>query len=230
MQNLEVVETKSYTSKYVLTELLKCDCGHAYKRKLWTLADGQEAVWRCSEKLKNGSKSSCKAPTLKEIPLHRAIMKAIDRVVENDGEYIEILRSNTLKVIQGYTSQKMEIKGIYERIEALEKEILELNQRSVTEGKLDEKYHRRIVELTKEIADLREKKKQAIEQEKLNKKKSVRKDKVEEVLTKVSKLESTKFDEELVWRVVQKITVKQNRILEILFFTGLMVEVEVAKK
>jgi len=79
-------EKSKFSSKYALTEILVCEeCGHPYRRQVWSKYGQKTAVWRCENRLKNGTKANCKhSPTLKEEPLHNAIMTAINSVVENN--------------------------------------------------------------------------------------------------------------------------------------------------
>ncbi|WP_374700093.1 zinc ribbon domain-containing protein [Fusibacter sp. 3D3] len=51
-------EKCKFSSKYVLTELLECaECGHAYRRQTWSKYGQKTAVWRCEDRLKNGTSS-----------------------------------------------------------------------------------------------------------------------------------------------------------------------------
>lgn len=60
----------------------------------------KSAVWRSEDRLKQGKKSRCQnSPTLKEEQLHDAIMKAINNVVENTGEFIGTFQENVIRVI-----------------------------------------------------------------------------------------------------------------------------------
>ncbi|MDD5971250.1 MAG: recombinase family protein [Paraprevotella sp.] len=44
-------------SKYALTQVLKCgECGTAYRRVVWTSHDKRRVVWRCINRLDNGTK------------------------------------------------------------------------------------------------------------------------------------------------------------------------------
>jgi len=88
-------------------ELMVCaECGHAYRRQTWSKYGKKSAVWRCEDRLKNGTSSKCKnSPTLKEEQLHDAIMNAINDVVENSGDFIEAFRENVIRVIGNYSTE-----------------------------------------------------------------------------------------------------------------------------
>lgn len=74
-------------------------------------------------------KANCKnSPTLKEEPLHNAIMTAINSVAENNGDFIGAFRENVIRVISEYsTSEEIlsEIDGL------LDKDTVEERKQSV---------------------------------------------------------------------------------------------------
>ena len=118
-------EKSKYSSKYALTEILVCaECGHPYRRQVWSKYGQKSAVWRCENRLKSGAKASCKnSPTLKEEPLHNAIMMAINNVVENKGKFIGAFRENVIRVIGDYSTKGIST-DFDDKIESLQKEML----------------------------------------------------------------------------------------------------------
>ena len=79
-----------YSLQYALTGILLCgDCGHEYRRIIWARNGKKKIVWRCSNRLENGTEKCGLSPTVEENVLHDAIMRAINRVAKN---YVPLIR------------------------------------------------------------------------------------------------------------------------------------------
>ena len=67
------------SSKYALTEIAFCgECGAKYRRVTWSKKGKKKIVWRCIERLKNGTKNCKNSPSNLEGDLHVAIIKSIE--------------------------------------------------------------------------------------------------------------------------------------------------------
>lgn len=85
----ELVYNGKYSAKYALTSVLFCgECGNPYRRQVWKT----KAVWRCSSRLKAGTKYCKNSPTIDEKDLHQCILKAINSVVEDKVNFPDILK------------------------------------------------------------------------------------------------------------------------------------------
>ena len=79
-------ELGKYSSKYALTELLICGkCGTAYRRAVWSKNGKKKAVWRCISRMEYGKKYCPNSPALEETAVQRAVVDAIQEVVNDDG-------------------------------------------------------------------------------------------------------------------------------------------------
>ena len=157
----------SHISKYALTEILVCaECGHPYRRQTWSKYGQKSAVWRCENRLKNGTKASCKhSPTLKEEPLHNAIMTAINNVVENNGDFIGAFRENVIRVIGGYSTK--DIPTEYdEQIESLQKEMLALIEENAKQGAVAEDFDNEYKRISEQINELKQPKLKLVREKK----------------------------------------------------------------
>ena len=160
-------EKSKYSSKYVLTELLTCgECGHSYKRQTWSKYGQKSAVWRCEDRLKQGTSSKCHhSPTLKEEQLHDAIMKAINKVVENNGDFIGTFRENVIRVIGNYST-----KGVTteydDQIDALQKQMLTLIEDNARQGAVSEEFDEAYRKLSEQINELKQAKIQLVRAQK----------------------------------------------------------------
>ncbi|HHX62654.1 MAG TPA: recombinase family protein [Epulopiscium sp.] len=217
-------EKSKYSSKYALTEILVCvECGHPYRRQVWSKYGQKSAVWRCENRLKNGTKATCKnSPTLKEEPLHETIMVAINNVVEDSGDFIGAFRENVIRVIGGYS--KKYIPAEYdEKIESLQKDILTLIEENAKQGVLAEDFDDGYKRISEQINELKKTKTRLIQE-----KKQV--DRYEERLIetnstlKTVRLQVREFDEDLVRRLIQSIKVNKGERLEIQFKAGIVTQ------
>lgn len=84
----EIIESrkKEPFSKYALSEICFCGhCGKKYKRTIWTNKKGEKkAVWRCSDRIRNGTKNCKDSVTLEEIDLYKKISNELNSNIENE--------------------------------------------------------------------------------------------------------------------------------------------------
>ena len=217
-------EKSKFSSKYALTEILVCaECGHPYRRQVWSKYGQKSAVWRCENRLKNGTKASCKhSPTLKEEPLHNAIMTAINNVVENNGDFIGAFRENVIRVIGGYSTK--DIPTEYdEHIESLQKEMLALIEENAKQGAVAEDFDNEYKRISEQINELKQAKLKLVREKK----------QAENYKEKLTEMDSTlktvrpqvrEFDEDLVRRLINSIKVNKGERLEIQFESGIVME------
>lgn len=217
-------EKSKFSSKYALTEILVCaECGHPYRRQTWSKYGQKSAVWRCENRLKNGTKASCKhSPTLKEEPLHNAIMTAINNVVENDGDFIGAFRENVIRVIGGYSTK--DIPTEYdEQIETLQKEMLHLIEENAKQGAVAEDFDNEYKRISEQINELKKAKLKLVREKK----------QAENYKEKLTEMDSTlktvrpqvrEFDEDLVRRLIKTIKVNKGERLEIQFESGIVMD------
>lgn len=217
-------EKSKYSSKYALTEILVCaECGHPYRRQVWSKYGQKSAVWRCENRLKNGAKATCKnSPTLKEEPLHNAIMTAINNIVENKGGFIGAFRENVIRVIGDYSTK--DIPTEYdEKIESLQKEMLSLIEENAKQGALAEDFDDEYKRISEEINELKKAKLRLVQEKK----------QAESFGEQINEMESTlktvrpdvrEFDEGLARRLIKIIKVNKGERLEIQFESGIVME------
>ena len=217
-------ERSKYSSKYALTEILICEeCGHPYRRQVWSKYGQKSAVWRCENRLKNGTKSNCKhSPTLKEELLHDAIMKAINSVVEDTGDFIGAFRENVIRVIGGYSTK--EIPTEYdEKIDILQKEMLGLIEENAKLGAVAEDFDDEYKRISEEINQLKEEKIRVVQEKKQADRYEERLDEMESTIKTVWP-QVREFDEDLVRRLINTIRVNRRERLEIQFESGIVME------
>ena len=215
-------EKSKYSSKYVLTELLTCgECGHSYRRQTWSKYGQKSAVWRCEDRLKQGTSSKCHhSPTLKEEQLHDAIMKAINKVVENNGDFIGTFRENVIRVIGNYST-----KGVTteydDQIDALQKQMLALIEDNARQGAVSEEFDEAYRKLSEQINELKQAKIQLVRAQKQAENYAERIDELDKAIKTVNP-EVREFDQELVKRLIYSIKVNKGMKITIQFHSGIV--------
>jgi DNA invertase Pin-like site-specific DNA recombinase/uncharacterized protein YukE len=217
-------EKSKYSSKYALTEILVCaECGHPYRRQVWSKYGQKSAVWRCENRLKNGVKATCKnSPTIKEEPLHNAIMTAINNVVENKGEFIGAFRENVIRVMGGYSARGISTEHD-EKIESLQKEMLALIEENAKQGAVAEDFDNEYKRISEEINELKKAKIKLVQKKKQVESYGERFNEMDSTL-KTVRPQVREFDEDLVRRLIKTIRVNKGERLEIQFESGIVME------
>lgn len=220
--NKVMKEKSKYSSKYVLTELLACaECGHAYRRQTWSKYGQKSAVWRCEDRLKQGTSSNCHySPTLKEEQLHDTIMKAINKVVENSGEFIGTFRENVIRVIGNYSTQGISTEND-EQIEVLQKQMLKLIEDNARQGAISEDFDGAYKQLSEQINELKKAKIQLVRAQKQAENYAERVEALDRAIKTVN-TEVREFDQELVKRLIFSIKVQKGMKITIQFHSGIM--------
>lgn len=216
-------EKSKYSSKYALSDIMVCgECGQPYRRLTWSKYGQKNFVWRCENRVKNGTKNCKHSPTIKEQALYEAIMTAINSVVENQGEFVGAFRENVIRVIGSYSS--MNVPTEYdEQIEKLQGAILTLIEENAKQGSyteaFDEKYH----EIAEQIQNLKQKKMKMLHEKKMAESFQQRVENMDACLKK-STYAVRDFDEDLVRRLLQSVKVISEDKLEIQFKSGIVMQ------
>ena len=220
-------EKSKYSSNYVLTELMVCgECGHAYRRQTWSKYGKKSAVWRCEDRLKNGTSSKCKnSPTLKEEQLHDAIMNAINDVVENSGNFIETFRENVIRVIGNYSTEG--ITSEYDdQIDVLQKQMLKLIEDNAKQGAVSEDFDEAYRHISEQTNELKKAKLRLVQAQKQAENYKQRVEALDKAIDTINP-KVREFDQDLVKRLIQSIRVHKGMKVEIQFHSGIVMMKEV---
>ncbi|MCQ1530083.1 recombinase family protein [Lutispora saccharofermentans] len=220
-------EKSKYSSKFALTDIMVCkECGQPYRRQIWSKYGQKTAVWRCDNRLKNGTKNCKHSPTFKEDVLYEAIMTAINSVVENRGEFVGAFRENVIRVIGNYSTKNVptEYDGQIEKLQAEMLALIEENakQGSITED-FDEQYHR----IAERINDLKQKKLELVREQKMAANFQQRVEDMDACLKKTT-CEVGEFDNDLVRRLLQSIKAVKDDLIEVQFKSGIVMNQRVS--
>ena len=188
-----------YSSKYALSSIVYCPkCGDIYRRIAWNNRGKHSIVWRCCTRVEHGP-NTCDAPTIQESELQAAVVRAINLALGNRDSMMVILLENIETVIR--QEDEFSVEGIEAKLAELQKELLRLaNAKKDYNG------------IAEEINRLREKKQDALAES------------AEREFLNSQGTEVTKYDEQLVRRLIAKVTVYEERF-EVEFKSGMTVDV-----
>ena len=223
----EKKEKSKYSSKFALTDIMVCkECGLPYRRQVWSKYGQKTAVWRCENRLKNGTRNCKHSPTFKEDVLHEAIMTAINSVVENRGEFVSAFRENVIRVIGSYSTKNVptEYDG---QIEKLQGEMLALIEKNAKQGAITEDFDERYKRIAEQINDLKQKKLELVREQKMTANFQQRLDDMDACLKKTT-CEVREFDNDLVRRLLQSIKAVKDDLIEIQFKSGIVMNQRVS--
>jgi len=76
-----------FAPKFALTGLILCgECGYNYRRTIWYRRSGKKVVWRCTNRLDNGSRFCRESHTISEPALHKALAKFMASLASKKDE------------------------------------------------------------------------------------------------------------------------------------------------
>ena len=211
-------ETESkgkHSGKYALSKITICkECGCEYRRQIWSKYGEKKAVWRCENRLRNGTRYCKDSPTIEESVLHRAVLHTINQVLENKGDFVQIFRKNVVTALTHGTKDSEYAK----EKKKLQKAMAELIQQAQQNG--DEiAFEERCQAITAQIEALEMKQIKAA-----NRGENGRKmEDIENFLDKTNCI-LTEYDDKLVRQLIQNINVVNARKIEVVFKSGITVE------
>ena len=230
MNKSAVTRTKNqkskFSSEYALTGLLLCgDCGQEYRRVTWSRNGKKKIVWRCSNRLTNGTKNCKKSETLEEGALNRAVMEAINRITRGDGDFVGAFRQNVIRVIGSYGGEQ-EPDEYDEKIKEKEEEIVTLIAENARVGSYTDEFDEGYRRIAEEITILKEEQIEARRKKKLAASYEQRLKDMDSFLEKQT-CQIPEFDNDLVRRLIASIKVVSAEKLIIQFQSGIVMEQEI---
>lgn len=222
-KNAEETGKTKYSSTYVLSDIMFCsECGHPYRRQVWSKYGTKKAVWRCDSRLKSGTKKCKHSPTLVESTLHEAVMAAINSVVEDQDEFVGAFRENVIRIIGGYSSEHTATE-YDEQIVGLQNQMMTLIEESAKTENADEQFDKQYREIADRIKDLKKQKMKHIRENQLAEAYEQRLEDMDGYMKKTSYLKR-QFDDDLVRRLIQHVRVVNESKVEIQFKSGIVMQ------
>lgn len=201
-----------YSSKYALSSIVYCsECGEIYRRVHWNNRGCRSIVWRCVSRLEEKG-SDCTSPTVNEEVLKAAVLKAINEVLAVKDNFLSTLKENIAIILNEESDNTT--KDIDEKLDELQKELLRL-------ANSKEDYE----EVADEIYRLRELKQRALVE---NAEREGKRQRIDEMTAFLNEqpCEITEYDEQLVRRLIEKVTVDDDKVT-VEFKSGVELDVEI---
>ena len=219
-------QKSKFSSEYALTGLLLCGgCGQEYRRVTWSRNGKKKIVWRCSNRLTNGTKNCKKSESLEEGALNRAVMEAINRITRGDGDFVGAFRQNVIRVIGSYSGEQ-EPDEYDEKIKEKEEEIVTLIAENARVGSYTDEFDERYRRIAEEITILKEEQIETRRKKKLADSYEQRLKDMDSFLEKQT-CQIPEFDNDLVRRLIVSIKVVSADELIIQFQSGIVMEQEI---
>jgi len=217
-----------FSSEYALTGLLLCgECGQEYRRVTWARNGKKKIVWRCNNRLANGTKHCKTSETLEEGALNRAVMEAINRITCNDGDFVGAFRQNVIRVIGNY-GKEQEPDEYDGKIAKKQEEMVALIAENASVGSYTEEFDERYRRIADEINALKEAQIEARQKKKLADSYEQRVKDMDNFLQNQT-YRIPEFDNDLVRRLIATIKVASGEKLIIQFQSGIVMEQEIRK-
>ena len=212
-------ETESkgkHSGKYALSKITICkECGCEYRRQIWSKYGEKKAVWRCENRLRNGTRYCKDSPTIEESVLHRAVLHAINQVLENKGDFVQTFRKNVVAALTHGTEDS----EYAEEKKNLQKAMAELIQQQAKQNGDKTAFEEHCQAITAQIEALEMKQIKVASRGEKGKKM----EDIEDFLDKTNCV-LTEYDDKLVRQLIQNINVVNERKIEVVFKSGITVE------
>jgi len=217
-------QRSKYSSAYALTGVVICGkCGHEYRRVTWAKRGKKKIVWRCNNRLTNGTKNCGESPTIEESVLQNAVMKAIQQIADGNGDFVGAFRQNVIRVIGNYG--KSDEKDEYDdMIKAKQEEMVALITENAKSGVYNEWFDKRYKAIADQINELKEKQLETRRRKKLVENYDQRVKDMDNFLQNASKV-LPEFDNDLVRRLISSIKVISAEEIMIQFKSGIVMNI-----
>jgi site-specific DNA recombinase len=201
---------RSFSCNHCFAQMVFCgDCDELYRRVHWNNHGCKSIVWRCVSRLENTG-LFCDARTVLESTIEQVLVTAINLTLCDKDSFLTTLRDNIATVINRESDKALA--DIDKRLEELQTELLKLATSNADYDKVGDEIHR-----------LRDQK-QKLQFESANR--DDLKKRMADMSTFLKKQSTalTKYDEQLVRRLIEKVTVYEDKFT-VEFKSGLTVDV-----
>jgi site-specific DNA recombinase len=200
-----------FSSCHCLSNIVYCGgCGEFYRRIHWYNRGKKSIVWRCISRLENTG-LYCDARTVPESRLEQVLVKAINRTLCDKDDFLDVLKKNIETVLSHGNDQALA--DIDRRLKDLQAELLKLAASNADYEKVGNEIYR-----------LRDEKQKALME-------SANRDEVKKRIADMGAFlreqpaEITEYDESLVRRLIDKVTVYEDKFT-VEFKSGVTVDVK----
>lgn len=199
-----------FSANHAFSQIVFCaNCGEQFRRIHWNNRGKKSIVWRCITRLKE--KNKCRARTVNEETLKAAFLNALNEMIGDSDIYLNRLKENLELALNAANPMTAE---------ALSARMAELQQELINRAKQRENYDA----VTEEILHLRELQEQKGMDDATQLEHTKRIRELQTFICSQSN-EITEFDETLVKKLLEKITV-HDEYLEFRFKSGVTISIE----
>ena len=201
---------QGFSANHAFSHMVTCECcGEHFRRLHWNNRGKKTIFWRCKTRLDD--RTRCMARTVSEDELQQGFIDAVNEMLGISDEYLKKLKSNLKTAISLANPQSAE--ALAERMRQLQQELIDRTESGTNYD-----------DLAEEILRLRELQEQKGMDDAAQKEHTKRIKELQKFIRSQSS-EITEFDETLVRKLLEKVTV-YSEYLEIRFKSGVEVVVE----
>ena len=186
---------RGFSCNHCFAQMIFCgDCGELYRRVHWNNHGCKSIVWRCISRLEPSSaEMNCTNRTVNELLLQEVTVKAINQILTESDTFLKQLQANIAKAV--VSADTLSPDGIQARLEELQKELIKkANNKQDYDAIADE------------IFRLRDQKEQS-ELDSHHREEAMNRIKELQDFISGQETDITEFDEALVKKLIEKITV-----------------------
>ena len=202
---------RNFSCSHPFSQIVFCgECGEIYRRVHWNNRGKKSIVWRCVSRLENTG-LACNSRTVLEDLLKDAVVKAINDLLGQKDDFLEVLSNNIETVINEQDTSA---------VAEIEKKLEELQKQLLIRANSKEDYN----DIADEIYRLREEKHNALAEDAEKKAAGQR---LLDMATFLKEQPTTieECDEQLLRRLIGKVTVFEEKVA-VEFKSGVDVKVE----
>ncbi len=202
-----------FSSSHCLSNIVYCgECGELYRRIHWYNRGKKSIVWRCISRLETTSANvSCHNRTVPESRLEQVLVKAINRTICDKDDFLAVLQKNIETVLSHGNDRALA--DIEKRLKELQAELLKLAASNTDYEKVGNEIYR-----------LRDEKQKAL-MESANRNEVKKRIADMGAFLRDQPTEITEYDESLVRRLIEKVTVYEDKFV-VEFKSGVKVDVD----
>lgn len=217
-----ITSTGKY-SKYALTEVLVCgECGSRFRRCTWARNGKRKVVWRCTNRLDFGPKYCKNSPTVDEDKLKNAVVRAINKFNENDSTTYLMLMKATIADAIGLVGNSEEIDILERKIDALNKVMMDIINKSVAEGSSVEDHEDEFKDIHDQI-EMLEHRIGALREATNTKEEREEKEKLLQKTIEDRAAHSQEYDDTIVRQMIECIKIYHDGRIEVIFGGGISI-------
>ena len=142
-------ELGRYSGKYALSELVVCgECGSPYRRQTYMPKGEKYHVWRCLNRLENGTRICKNSPTFREEDIHAAVVAAMNGQL--DRQTAKDVLKQCISGALAAAEPEWTLPAVESRIRTLQERQIELIGLATAEGAKFEDYDEEIGRVNEE--------------------------------------------------------------------------------